>query len=84
MRTKFWKTAIGAAVAATVAGGAMADETPKSGGTLEFVVGSKIPSYDAHVETTFGMIHPISPFYSLLIRVNPKQPCRKRLRMRCL
>ena len=48
--------------------------TPKSGGILNFVVGSKIPSYDGHQETTFGMIHPIRPFYSLLIRVNPDNP----------
>ena len=73
MRTTFWKTAIGAVAAATIAGSAVADE-PKNGGTLNFVVGSKIPSYDAHVETTFGMIHPIAPFYSLLIRVNPDNP----------
>ena len=46
----------------------------KPGGTLNFVVGSKIPSYDAHIETTFGMIHPIAPFYSLLIRVDPDAP----------
>ena len=46
----------------------------KRGGELNFVVGSKIPSYDGHVETTFGMIHPIRPFYSLLIRVNPDNP----------
>ena len=76
MRTNFWKAAIGAAAMAAVATGALADGhgTPKAGGTLDFVVGSKIPSYDAHVETTFGMIHPISPFYSLLIRVNPSEP----------
>lgn len=76
MRTNFWKAAIGAAAMAAVATGALADGhgTPKAGGTLDFVVGSKIPSYDAHVETTFGMIHPISPFYSLLIRVNPNEP----------
>jgi peptide/nickel transport system substrate-binding protein len=49
-------------------------ETPVKGGILNFVVGSKIPSYDAHQETTFGMIHPIRPFYSLLIRVNPDNP----------
>lgn len=49
-------------------------ETPKSGGVLNFVVGSKIPSYDGHQETTFGMIHPIRPFYSTLIRVNPSNP----------
>jgi peptide/nickel transport system substrate-binding protein len=56
------------------AGGPAAAETPKRGGTLKFVVGSKIPSYDAHMESTFGMIHPIRPFYSLLIRVNPENP----------
>ncbi len=73
MRTKLLKAAIGATALAAFATSAVA-ETPKSGGTLEFVVGSKIPSYDAHVETTFGMIHPIAPFYSLLLRVNPEDP----------
>jgi len=37
-------------------------------------VGSKIPSYDLHKETTFGVIHHIAPFYSLLIRINPDNP----------
>lgn len=46
----------------------------KKGGTLNFVVGSKIPSFDGHIEGTFGMIHPIRPFYSLLIRENPDNP----------
>ncbi len=49
-------------------------DAQKKGGVLNFVVGSKIPSYDGHVETTFGMVHPIAPFYSLLIRVNPDNP----------
>jgi len=61
-------------LAAAWAGGAAAGETPVRGGILKFVVGSKIPSYDAHMESTFGMIHPIRPFYSLLIRVNPENP----------
>ncbi|MCH7795175.1 MAG: ABC transporter substrate-binding protein [Proteobacteria bacterium] len=61
-------------LAAAWAGGAAAGETPVRGGILKFVVGSKIPSYDAHMESTFGMIHPIRPFYSLLIRVNPDNP----------
>ncbi|MEC8751563.1 MAG: ABC transporter substrate-binding protein, partial [Pseudomonadota bacterium] len=47
---------------------------PEYGGTLNIVVGSKIPSYDGHIESTFGMIHPIRPFYSLLIRENPDNP----------
>ena len=61
----------GAALALVAASPAMA---VKRGGVLNIVVGSKIPSYDGHRETTFGMIHPIRPFYSLLIRVNPDNP----------
>ncbi len=56
-------------------GGAMATanaETPVKGGILDFVVGSTIPSYDAHQETTFGVVQPLAPFYSLLIRLNPE------------
>jgi peptide/nickel transport system substrate-binding protein len=48
-----------------------AQEKPRSGGTLDFVVPSEPPSYDAHAEETFGVIHPIAPHYSLLVRVDP-------------
>ena len=65
---------LGLAAAVAMAAGAVAGETPVKGGILKFVVGSKIPSYDAHMESTFGMIHPIRPFYSLLIRANPENP----------
>lgn len=44
------------------------------GGILNFVVAGKIPSYDGHRETTFAVVHPLAPFYSLLIRVNPENP----------
>ncbi len=49
-------------------------ETPVRGGELQFVVASDIPSFDAHQEETFGLIHPLGPLYSLLIRVNPDNP----------
>jgi peptide/nickel transport system substrate-binding protein len=49
-----------------------AAETPVRGGHLDFVVASTIPSYDAHQETTFGVVQPLAPFYSLLIRLNPE------------
>jgi len=65
--------AMGVGTSLALGSGALA-ETPKRGGVLSFVVGSKIPSYDGHRESTFGMIHPIRPFYSLLIRVNPDNP----------
>ena len=72
---KRYALALGAgAVALAVAGGAALADEPKRGGVLNFVVGSKIPTYDGHRESTFGMIHPIRPFYSLLIRVNPENP----------
>jgi peptide/nickel transport system substrate-binding protein len=50
---------------------AAAQEKPRSGGTLDFVVPSEPPSYDAHAEETFGVIHPIAPHYNLLLRVDP-------------
>jgi peptide/nickel transport system substrate-binding protein len=55
-------------------GSAIAAQVPQRGGILTFVVGSQPPSYDGHRETTFGTIHPIAPFYSTLLRVNPENP----------
>lgn len=77
MRRLYSKIAVSAVVGAVLAVGGMgvADaQKIKRGGVLNLVVGSKIPSYDGHVESTFGMIHPIRPFYSLLIRINPDNP----------
>ena len=74
MLTKLWKLALGAVAAAALSTGAVAAEKPKYGGTLVFVVASEAPSWDGHIETTFGTIHPIAPFYSLLVRVNPENP----------
>ena len=42
---------------------------------LNYVVGgTRQPSFDGHQESTFGVIHPMAPFYSLLIKVNPANP----------
>jgi peptide/nickel transport system substrate-binding protein len=49
-------------------------QTPKSGGELIFPVPSEPPSYDGHREETFGLIHPIAPFYNTLLRVDPFDP----------
>ena len=49
---------------------------PKKGGILKFVVPDEPPSFDGHKETTFALIHPIAPFYSTLIRVNPDDPAK--------
>ncbi len=64
----------GAAFAFGLAGTPAQAATPKRGGILNFVVAGTYPSKDAHIETTYAVIHPIAPFYSLLIRVNPDNP----------
>jgi hypothetical protein len=61
-------------VAALFPASATAAEVPPHGGILSFVVASEPPSYDGQRETTFGTIHPIAPFYSTLIRMNPENP----------
>jgi peptide/nickel transport system substrate-binding protein len=56
-----------------------AAETPRAGGELTFVVPSEPPSYDGHREETFGTMHPIAPFYSLLLRIDPTDPKGRRI-----
>src|SRR5436309_9559919 len=54
---------------------APAAETPKCGGTLNYVIPADAPpSFDAHRETTFATVQSAAPFYSLLIKVNPMNP----------
>ena len=54
---------------------AFADETPKHGGTLTFMIpANSPPSFDGHRENTFATIHAVAPFYSVLIRANPENP----------
>jgi peptide/nickel transport system substrate-binding protein len=59
-----------ALVAAAPAGA----QAPRYGGELVFVVGSESPSYDGHREETFGLIHPVAPHYSTLLRIDPADP----------
>jgi peptide/nickel transport system substrate-binding protein len=80
MRRRF---AAGLALTAVMIAGALAGagpmarafaQAPRPGGELVFVVGSEMPSYDGHREETFGLIHPIAPHYSTLLRVDPTDP----------
>ena len=52
-------------------GVAEAQEKPRSGGELVFLVPSEPPSYDAHREGTFGTLHPLAPHYNTLLRIDP-------------
>jgi peptide/nickel transport system substrate-binding protein len=57
------------AVAALLAPLASVDaQQPRRGGTLFYAVSALPPSFDAHRETTFAMIHPIRPHYNLLVK----------------
>jgi len=60
-----------AIVAVGLAGPAAAQEKPRYGGELIFAVPSEPPSYDAHREETFGVIHPLAPHYNTLLRPDP-------------
>ncbi|HEY1796236.1 MAG TPA: ABC transporter substrate-binding protein [Stellaceae bacterium] len=54
---------------------AWADEQPKRGGVLTYMIPADAPpSFDGHRENTFATIHAVAPFYSVLIRANPENP----------
>jgi peptide/nickel transport system substrate-binding protein len=67
-----------ASIGALLIGGSIAapaEETPKNGGILNYVIPADAPpSFDAHRETTFATIHSAAPFYSVLIRADPNNP----------
>src|SRR5580692_10497389 len=65
----------GAALLASLSVSTWADETPKRGGILTYVIPADTPpSFDGHRENTFATIFAAAPFYSLLIRANPDNP----------
>jgi len=52
-----------------------AEEKPIYGGHFPYIVSSSgFPSMDAHRESTFAVVQPLGPFYSVLIKVNPDNP----------
>jgi len=52
---------------------ATAQDKPRYGGELVFVVPAEPPSYDGHREDTFALIHPTAPHYNTLLRVDPTE-----------
>src|SRR5580704_3925407 len=60
-------------LAAGAAAPGMAGDAPKRGGILTYMIPADAPpSFDGHRETTFATAQSIAPFYSVLIRINPK------------
>src|SRR3989441_406092 len=66
-------------LAAALAAPAGAQEKPRYGGELIFAVPSEPPSYDAHREETFGVIHPLAPHYNTLLRPDPADKTATRI-----
>src|SRR3954466_11302676 len=70
-----WGAAAGLLAALALAPAASAEEAPKRGGTLTYMIPADAPpSFDGHREATFATVHAVAPFYSVLIRVNPENP----------
>src|SRR6516225_2925628 len=73
MAARLW--AAGLIVALAAAAPATADEAPKYGGILTYMIpADSPPSFDAQREETYATIHSAAPFYSVLVRVNPYDP----------
>jgi peptide/nickel transport system substrate-binding protein len=54
---------------------ARADDTPKRGGTLTYMIPADAPpSFDGHREETYATVHSVAPFYSVLLRIDPDNP----------
>src|SRR5579862_5770116 len=74
-RTLWWRAVCAAGLALTIALPAAADDTPKRGGTLVYMIPADAPpSFDAQREETYATIHAAAPYYSTLIRANPMDP----------
>jgi peptide/nickel transport system substrate-binding protein len=58
---------------------AVAPMDSRAGGELTFVVPGEPPSYDAHREETFALIHPAAPHYNTLLRIDPLDPTGTRV-----
>jgi peptide/nickel transport system substrate-binding protein len=75
MRWRLAPAAVAAGLALALALPAAADEMPKRGGTLTYLIPADAPpSFDGHKESTFATVHAFAPFYSLLVRINPENP----------
>src|SRR5712692_1953821 len=62
--------AAGLAAALSFALPASAEETPKRGGTLTYLVPADAPpSFDGHREATYATVHTAAPYYSVLIQI---------------
>src|SRR5687767_11895621 len=71
MRSASLLAGIALAITLGLCGPAAAQDKPRAGGELVFIVAAEPPSFDAHREETFAMLHPGAPQYNTLMRVDP-------------
>src|SRR5262249_21231703 len=62
------------ALTAALAASAFAQDTPRSGGELIFVVAAEPPSFAANHQDTFASLHPRAPQYHTLLRAETSDP----------
>jgi peptide/nickel transport system substrate-binding protein len=76
LKGRLWAPALSVALmASTIAAPTLAEETPKYGGTLTYMIPADgPPSFDGHREATYATVHSAAPYYSVLIGVNPSDP----------
>ena len=75
LRRSIANAAIVNSALAILCGSALADTTPKHGGTLEFAVLVEPGNYDCHANISFAFLHPIAPHYSTLLKFDaPNYP----------
>ena len=65
-RTLMWLATTSLAVACAAAATTAAAQ--ERGGILNFAIVAEPPSYDCHANTTFGVLHPVAPHYSTLLK----------------
>src|SRR6201994_1860884 len=71
-----WASVFGITIAAIAcAAPASAEDAPKRGGILTYMIPADAPpSFDGPRETTYASVHATAPFYSVLIRLDPEHP----------
>src|SRR2546430_13663601 len=75
LRLALWAAGLGVALAVSTIAVAVAEETPKRGGILTYMIPADgPPSFDGHREATYATVHSAAPYYSVLIRVDPNDP----------
>ncbi len=63
----------------TPTGQAQTGETPVKGGTLQMWIADDPPNFDPHQASTYAIVHPLSPCYNLLVRIDPLDVTESRI-----